>query len=67
VVGFFILRGDLYAAMNWSELEYAGDVIVYTTDAEGKEIETNYGKYFIYNRDEGRCVPVGDVVHTYVE
>jgi hypothetical protein len=48
-------------------LEYASDVIVYTTDTEGKEIETNYGKYFIYNRDEGRCVPVGDVVHTYVE
>jgi hypothetical protein len=48
-------------------LEYAGDVIVYTTDADGNEIETNYGKYFIYNRDEGRCVPAGDVVHKYVQ
>lgn len=48
-------------------LEYASDVIVYTTDADGNEIETNYGKYFLYNRDDGRCVPVGDVVHTYVE
>ena len=48
-------------------LEYSSDVIVYTTDADGNEIETNYGKYFIYNRDEGRCVPVGDVVHAYVE
>ncbi len=48
-------------------LEYSSDVIVYSTDADGNEIETNYGKYFIYNRDEGRCVPVGDVVHKYVE
>lgn len=48
-------------------LEYASDVIVYTTDADGNEIETNYGKYFIYNRDDGRCVPVGDAVHKYVE
>lgn len=48
-------------------LEYSSDVIVYTTDANGNETETNYGKYFIYNRDEGRCVPVGDVVHAYVE
>lgn len=48
-------------------LEYASDVIVYTVDAQGNEIETNYGKYFIYNRDDGRCVPAGDVVHTYVE
>jgi hypothetical protein len=48
-------------------LEYASDVIVYTTDADGNEVETNYGKYFIYNRDDGRCVPAGDVVHTYVQ
>ncbi len=48
-------------------LEYSSDVIVYTTDAQGNEIETNYGKYFIYNRDDGRCVPAGDVVHTYVQ
>lgn len=48
-------------------LEYSSDVIVYTVDAQGNETETNYGKYFIYNRDEGRCVPVGDVVHAYVE
>lgn len=48
-------------------LEYSSDVIVYTTDADGNEIETNYGKYFIYNRDDGRCVPAGDVVHKYVE
>ncbi len=48
-------------------LEYSSDVIVYTTDADGNEIETNYGKYFIYNRDDGRCVPAGDGVHKYVE
>ena len=48
-------------------LEYSSDVIFYTTDADGQEIETNYGKYFIYNRDDGRCVPAGDVVHTYIE
>ncbi len=48
-------------------LEYSSDVIVYSTDAYGNELETNYGKYFIYNRDDGRCVPVGDAVHTYVE
>ena len=48
-------------------LEYSSDVIVYTTDADGNEIETNYGKYFIYDREEGRCVPAGDVVHAYVE
>lgn len=48
-------------------LEYSSDVIIYTTDADGNETETNYGKYFIYNRDDGRCVPVGDVVHAYVE
>lgn len=47
-------------------LEYADDVIVYTTDAQGNEIETNYGKYFIFNRDDGRFVPIGDVVHKYV-
>ena len=48
-------------------LEYANDVIVYTTDEQGNEIETNYGKYFIFNRDDGRFVPVGDTVHKYVE
>ena len=48
-------------------LEYSSDVIVYSTDENGQEIETNYGKYFIYNRDDGRCVPVGDVLHKYVE
>ena len=48
-------------------LEYTSDVIVYTTDENGNEVGTNYGKYFIYNRDDGRCVPAGDVVHTYVQ
>ena len=48
-------------------LEYASDVILYTTDADGNEIEVNYGKYFIYNRDEGRCVPAGELVHRYAE
>ncbi|MBQ7378475.1 MAG: hypothetical protein IJW70_02200 [Clostridia bacterium] len=48
-------------------LEYSSDVIVYDTDENGQEIEINYGKYFIYNRDDGRCVPVGDAVHKYVE
>lgn len=48
-------------------LEYSSDVIVYTTDANGNETEVNYGKYFIYNRDDGRCVPVGDILHIYVE
>lgn len=48
-------------------LEYASDVIVYTTDESGQEIETNYGKYFLFNRDDGRCVPVGDALHKYVE
>lgn len=48
-------------------LEYAEDVIVYTVDENGQEIETNYGKYFIYDRDDGRCVPVGDALHKYVE
>lgn len=48
-------------------LEYAEDVIVYSTDADGNEIETNYGKYFIYSREENRCVPVDGTVHKYVE
>lgn len=48
-------------------LEYANDVIVYTTDEQGNEIEVNYGKYFIYNREMDRCVPIGDVVHKHVE
>lgn len=48
-------------------LEYSSDVIVYTVDENGLEQEINYGKYFIYNRDEERCVPVGDVIHKYVE
>ena len=48
-------------------LEYSSDVIVYGTDENGAETETNYGKYFLYDRDEGRCVPVGDVIHKYVE
>lgn len=48
-------------------LEFSADVIVYTVDENGRELETNYGKYFIYNRDEERCVPVGDVIHKYVE
>ena len=48
-------------------LEYSSDVIVYSTDENGQEIETNYGKYFIYDRDAGRCVPVGDALHKYVE
>ena len=48
-------------------LDYSSDVIVYTTDENGNEVGTNYGKYFIYNRDDGRCVPAGDVVHTYVQ
>ena len=48
-------------------LEYSSDVIVYQTDENGLETEINYGKYFIYNRDDGRCVPVGDAVHKYVE
>lgn len=48
-------------------LEYSSDIIVYSTDENGQEIETNYGKYFLFNRDENRCVPVGDVIHKYVE
>ena len=48
-------------------LEYAEDVIVYSTDADGKEIETNYGKYFIYSREDDRFVPVGDLVHKHIE
>ena len=48
-------------------LEYSSDVIVYTVDQNGQEIETNYGKYFIYNRDDGRCVPIDDALHKYVE
>ena len=48
-------------------LEYSSDVIVYSLDENGQEIETNYGKYFIYNRDDGRCVPISDAVHQYVE
>lgn len=48
-------------------LEYASDIIVYSTDENGQEIETNYGKYFLFNRDEDRCVPIGDVIHKYVE
>lgn len=47
-------------------LEYAEDVIVYGTDAQGNETEINYGKYFIYSREEDRCVPVGDTIHKYV-
>ncbi len=48
-------------------LEYSSDVVVYGTDENGVETETNYGKYFLYDRDEDRCVPVGDVIHKYVE
>ncbi len=48
-------------------LEYAEDVIVYTTDENGQEIETNYGKYFIYSREDDRFVPVGDLLHKHVE
>lgn len=47
-------------------LEYTEDVIVYTTDENGEEVATNYGKYFIYNREEGRCVPAGDIVHANI-
>lgn len=47
-------------------LEYSSDVIVYAEE-NGLELNISYGKYFIYDRDTGRCVPVGDALHKYVE
>ncbi len=57
--------GHLYYKLIY--LEYAEDVIVYSADADGNETETNYGKYFIYSREDDRFVPVGDLLHKYVE
>lgn len=48
-------------------IQYEEDYIVYTKDEDGNTVETNCGRNFLYNRDEGRFVAIGDELQEYID
>lgn len=47
--------------------EYGEDIFDTVTDADGTTRDVNFGRYFLYDRYEGRCVAVADSLHRLIE
>lgn len=47
--------------------EYGEDIWDTVKNEDGTETDVNFGRYFIYDRYEGRCVAVSDALHHLLE